>query len=53
MFCACNGSNQSEVSTKDTMPVIKPEVNDTSGVVTPPPTGDSNVIHPDTSVKSK
>lgn len=53
---ACNEPNKSgndNEASPDTMPTVQPEMNDTSRVVTPPPTGDSNVVHPDTSIKSK
>lgn len=55
---ACNEPNNSNGSSTtetagDTMPTMKPDVTDTTRVVTPPPTGDSNVVRPDTTVKSK
>jgi hypothetical protein len=63
VFTACNEPNKSSNSnqsssdtigiTSDTMPVIKPPVHDTSGVVTTPPVNDSNVVRPDSSVKPK
>lgn len=52
-FIACNEPNNSSRVSGDTMPIIKPEVRDTTRVLTPPPTGDSNVVKPDSSVKSK
>lgn len=50
---ACNEPNQSETKSLDTMPVIKPVITDTTGVITTPPTGDSMAVHPDSSEKSK
>jgi hypothetical protein len=50
---ACNEPNKSETVRPDSIPTIKPDTLDTSRVITPPPTGDSNVVYPDSSVKSK
>jgi hypothetical protein len=33
----------------DSMPVLKPPITDTSGIITTPPINDDNVILPDTS----
>jgi hypothetical protein len=57
-FLACNEPNRSSNSSTDadaadSMPIVKPPVHDTSGVMTTPPINDSNVVRPDTSVKSK
>lgn len=53
ILSACGGSTQEEI-TNDSMPVVKPpEAVDTTRVITPPPTGDSNVVHPDSSVESR
>lgn len=48
---ACNDPDSSESGRLDSMPVVKPEITDTSGVITPPPTGDSMAVHPDSSHK--
>jgi hypothetical protein len=50
---ACNEPNNSSSVAGDTMPTVKPEVKDTSRVITTSPTGDSNIVKPDSSVKSK
>jgi hypothetical protein len=50
---ACNESGSSQHERNDTMPVIKPDTLDTSSVITTPPTGDNNVVKPDSSVISK
>ena len=50
---SCNDPGSSETVRPDSIPTVKPETLDTSRVITPPPTGDSNVVYPDSSVKSK
>jgi len=50
---ACNEPSTSESDSLDSMPVIKPSITDTSGVITPPPTGDSMAVHPDSSLESR
>lgn len=50
---ACNESNRSSNVATDTMPTVKPKAYDTSRVVSPPPTGDSNVVAPDSNVESR
>lgn len=50
---ACNEPNSSASDSLDSMPVVKPEITDTSRVITPPPTGDSMAVHPDSSIESK
>jgi len=40
-------SSTAEETTNDTMPIVKPGVLDTTSVITPPPTGDSNVVRPE------
>ncbi len=50
---ACNEPNKSGTVRPDSIPTIKPDTLDTSRVITPPPTGDSNVVYPDSAVKSK
>jgi hypothetical protein len=53
LLAACNDRESTENVGTDTMPTVKPDVIDTSRVVTPPPTGDSNVVHPDTTIQSR
>ena len=50
---ACNEPNKSETVRPDSIPTLKPDTLDTSRVITPPPTGDRNVINPDSTVDSK
>jgi len=50
---ACNEPNTSQTVRPDSMPTLKPDTLDTSSVITPPPTGDSNVVYPDSSAKNK
>jgi hypothetical protein len=50
---ACNDPDSSETVRPDSIPTVKPDTLDTSRVITPPPTGDSNVVYPDSSVESK
>ena len=53
LVAACNDRESTENVSTDTMPIVKPDVLDTSRVITPPPTGDSNVVHPDSTVQSR
>ena len=53
LVAACNDRESTENVSTDTMPTVKPDVLDTSRVITPPPTGDSNVVHPDSTVQSR
>lgn len=50
---ACNEPNKSETVRPDSIPTIKPDTLDTSRVITTPPTGDSNVVNPDSTVENK
>jgi hypothetical protein len=50
---ACNEPNKSETVRPDSIPTIKPDSLDTSRVITPPPTGDSMVVNPDSAVDNK
>jgi hypothetical protein len=50
---ACKEPNKSGDVKADSIPTLKPDTLDTSRVVTTPPTGDSNVVYPDSSVKNK
>lgn len=50
---ACNEPNKSGTVRPDSIPTVKPDTLDTSRVITPPPTGDSNVVYPDSTVKNK
>ena len=50
---ACKEPNKSGDVRADSIPTLKPDTLDTSRVVTTPPTGDSNVVYPDSSVKNK
>jgi len=53
LVAACNDRESTENVSTDTMPTVKPDVLDTSRVITPPPTGDSNVVHPDSTIQSR
>lgn len=47
LVTACgDASSDKQETTADSMPIVKPEVIDTTSVITPPPTGDSNVVTP-------
>jgi len=50
---ACNEPNRSESIRPDSIPTIKPDTLDTSRVITTPPTGDSNVVNPDSTVENR
>ena len=50
---ACNEPNKSETVRPDSIPTVKPDTLDTSRVMTTPPTGDSNVVNPDSTVENR
>ena len=50
---ACNEPDKSETVRPDSIPTIRPDTVDTSRVITTPPTGDSNVVNPDSTVENK
>jgi hypothetical protein len=57
ILLSCNNTaNETDVtdspnigSVVDTMPVIKPQVTDSSGIIKTPSVNDNNVVNPDTS----
>jgi hypothetical protein len=53
IFLACNEPGSSETVRPDSIPTLKPDTLDTSRVITPPPTGDSNVVYPDSPINSR
>jgi hypothetical protein len=50
---ACHEPDKSETVRPDSIPTLKPDTLDTSRVITTPPTGDSNVVNPDSTVENK